>query len=100
MKKRYIICIANSNNESDKQFMNYITENNLEWWHWIDNVWLISDGGGMLSASLIRDKLNIFYPDENKIVFEIGQKSDRWAGFGPKNENQNMFEWIENYWEK
>jgi len=99
MKKRYIICVNDSNKEQNNLFMEYIKENGLGWWHYIDNFWLLTDISGKLSASIIRDQLNIIYGVRNMVI-EINQNSDNWAGFGPQNENENMFDWIQKNWKK
>ena len=65
MKKRFIVCLENSNNEQDDLFLNFIKENGLGWWHYIGNFWLLTDAYGKLSANLIRDKLNEIYGNRN-----------------------------------
>lgn len=99
MKKRYIVCVNNSNKEKDNLFIDYLKQNGLGWWHYLDNFWLLTDSSGKFSAAEIRNQLNIIYSARN-IVIEINQNSDSWAGFGPNNEKENMFDWIDKNWKK
>ena len=98
MKKRYIVCIDNSNKEQDESFIAYIKEYGLGWWHWLSNVWLIVDKNGKLSAGEIRDKLRLIYVGEHTMVIEMRANGDTWAGFGPKSDDKNMFEWMKKNW--
>ena len=100
MKKRFIICINNSTKEQDEEFMTFIRSNNLSWWHWLSNIWLISDKQGKLTASQIRDEIKIIFDNEYNLVLEINNEKDTWAGFGPKTEDKNMFKWLKNNWGK
>lgn len=100
MKHRYIVCINNSTKEQEEKFVNYIKANGLGWWHWVSNVWLIVDNGGKLSAPLIRDELKSIFESEYNLVIELREKSEGWAGFGPKSENKDMFKWLRDNWKK
>ena len=94
MKKRYIVCINNSTQAQDEKFVEFARNNNISWWHWLSNTWLLSEKSGKLGAADIRDALRDIYNDEYNMVIEISAEKDSWAGFGPKSEEKNMFKWI------
>ncbi|CNF16496.1 Uncharacterised protein [Yersinia rohdei] len=100
MKKRFAVAIDSSTPEGNDAFIEFIRENGLGWWHWIENFWMISDRKGKLSASDIRDKIGEIYPGINTIVIELSEDGDTWSGYGPKKENKSMFTWLRNNWKK
>ena len=101
MKKRFIICLNdNTTKEQDKKFIEFIKENKLGWWHWLSNTWLISDSNGKLNAPDLRSKLKEFFPNNFNMVFEFGEDQERWAGYGTKNKDKDMFDWLKKNWTK
>jgi hypothetical protein len=100
MRKRFIICINNSTKEQENQFVELIKTQNVGWWHWLTNTWLISDRNGKTTASYWRDNAVHIFERENVLVFELGQDNDSWAGFGPSSDDKNMFTWIKAHWSK
>ena len=98
MKKRFVVMIETSSKEQNDSFLEWIKEERLGWWHWFQNVWLLSNSRGHLSASDIRDKLKEFYGTANTLVLELRGADDTWSGRGPKNEKRNMFKWIKSNW--
>jgi hypothetical protein len=98
MKKRFVVCVNSATNEQNKQFKEFIRENGLGWWHWLRNVWLLSDSKGKFSAAEIRDQLGRNYPGVYSLVLELRGDDDTWSGFGPKKEGKNMFKWIRDNW--
>lgn len=100
MKKRFIVSLNNSTKAQDQLFVEYIMNNNLGWWHWLKNTWLLVDNSGRLSASELRDIVKDIFKNEHTLVIEIGNNSDTWAGYGPTSEDKNMFEWLKDQWKK
>lgn len=98
MTKKFIVVIDNSKKEQDDAFLEYIKKNNLNWWHWINNLWLLIDYSGNLSAVQLRDLLQTYYPEINCIVFE--HNDEPWAGRGPGGQDRNMFTWLNGTWDK
>ena len=102
MKKRYIVLLNSSVEEKDKEFLSFIKEHKLFWWHWLINSWLLIDSDGNLSTAQIRDKIKSIYgkdEDGYNLVIELKQQGE-WAGFGPISKNRNMFTWIHKNWIK
>ena len=96
MKKRYIVGINSLTEEQEKAFLEYISSNELAWWHWINNLWLIVDRSGKLTAKKLRDDLMEIVPETYLIVMD-GIDGRCW-GFGPKGKKRNMFNWLDNTW--
>ncbi len=101
MRKRFIIGIDSTTEEQTEAFYKFAKEQNLGWWHWLANFWLLIDSQGHFSAADIRDKLNETHPGVNNLVLELDEHGGvKWAGFGPTSENQNMFRWLHDYWRR
>lgn len=98
MKKRFIVALNSETLEQGKEFVEYLRKNNLGWWHWISNTWLIVDSKGKLTAASFRDDLNEIFPNVRKIVLELRGADDTWSSFGPTTPNENMTSWIRKNW--
>lgn len=101
MKKRYIVLLDEITEEKDKddEFRKFADSRNFSWWHWFPNSWLIIDHDGDSSALEIRDAVRDTY-NINNFVIELRPNDDTWSGYGPKGKDNNMFEWIHEYWKK
>jgi hypothetical protein len=100
MKKRFIVLVEKSSEEQDHSFLEWAKSEKIGWWHWFQHAWLLSNSRGNLTASAIRDKLCDIYGTANTLVIELKGTDDTWSGFGPKNENKDMFKWIKDTWRK
>jgi len=98
MKKRYIVCVSNSEKIQDEEYINYLRKKGLAWWHWIDNVWLLCDNTGHSSVTEIRDSTKTIFKNGNNLILEISANGDTWSGFGPNTPDKNMFKWIQDNW--
>lgn len=100
MKKRFIICVNSSTKEQETKFLGFIKNENVGWWHWLSNTWLIYDLNNGITAAHLRDKAVEIFEQENVLVIELGKDYDTWQGFGPSSEDKNMFKWLHDYWNK
>jgi hypothetical protein len=100
MKRRFVVCINEANAEHDKNFIQFLNENKLGYWHWLNNTWLIVDENDSFNANSIRDKVKVLFNNEHNLVIEINDQGDTWSGFGPNGEGKNMFSWIKRNWKK
>jgi len=100
MSKRYMIALDSGTEKQNDAFIEYINKNGIGWWHWINNFWLLVDTRDKLSATIIRDELDVIYPNVSKIVFELSGGNDTWSGFGPSSKNSNMFTWLKGSWNR
>ncbi|RHI73320.1 hypothetical protein [Bacteroides eggerthii] len=97
MRKKFIVNIDGEITEqSSNAFLTYLKENNLLWWHWLSNTWLIVAPDGNIEINILRDKTTDIF-QKNNLVLEI--KEDIWSGYGPRGAKTNMFTWIKEQWE-
>lgn len=100
MKKRFIVCYNNNiSKEEEMNFVQFIKDNKLSWWHWISNMWLLVDSSGQMTASILRNKICELYSRNRVMVIELGEDKDTWSGFGP-TKPKNMFDWVKRNWDK
>jgi len=100
MRRKFAVALDSSTKDQNEQLRKFIKDNGLGWWHWINNFWLLTDKNGKLTAKQIREKLNEFYPGVHCIVLSLDKDGDSWSGFGPRNSDKNMFDWLKNTWDK
>jgi hypothetical protein len=101
MKKRFIVALNASTPEAEKAIVAFLKRHGVSWWHWLRNVWLVSDSEGKLSAKEIRDGIREILPGVNSFVIQLNSDgSDTWSGFGPKSDDKDMFSWIHKNWKK
>ncbi|MGO9145538.1 MAG: hypothetical protein ACLQDF_04145 [Desulfomonilia bacterium] len=98
MKKRFVVALDTSTEEQNDKFIEYIKENEMGWWHWISNFWLLTDTNDKVTAEKLRDDLLTIYPGVTQLVLEFRKDNDTWSGFGPKSDTRNMYEWLHNNW--
>ena len=97
MSKHFIVGTDEITKEDQEAFIRWL-DDDYAWWHWIDGMWLILDETNELTAGSIRDKLLAIAPNMNTMVFEVSNDIV-WAGFGPKSDKRNMFEWMDETWD-
>ena len=100
MKKRFVVIIENSTKEQNDSFLEWIRGEKVGWWHWFQNVWLLSNVGGDLTSKGVRDKVREFFPGANTLVLELRENEGTWSGFGPVGGKRNMFAWLKKSWRK
>lgn len=96
--KKFIICLNDTTEAQEQQFVEYIKSINVAWWHWLSGTWLIVDRRNGLTASTLRDQVNICFPNVHCLVFELRDDNNTWSGLGPNSEEKNMFTWIRENW--
>jgi hypothetical protein len=96
--KRFVVAVEGLSESQHAELGVFIGKNNLSWWHWIENFWLLVDLDDELTAAEIRDALNMIAPGNRKFVIEI-VGNDHWAGYGPNKGDRNMFTWIHETWD-
>lgn len=100
MKRRYVVCFDSLDVNQSKSITTLLKEKQLGWWHWIDNVWFITDSSGRFSASKIRDLLKPVAPNDRMVVLEINEQDDTWAGVRANDPENKMFTWFKETWNK
>jgi hypothetical protein len=100
MKKLFVVTTDPTLIEQDKLFQEWI-ESTFNWWHWIQQTWLLIDDDGTHSAASIRDQCKQFFPGITTMIIEITSQGTTWAGFGPTGKtdpDKDMFAWLKEYW--
>jgi len=100
MKKRFIVALDSCTPEQSDAITQYFKDKNVGWWHWLTNLWLVSDSKGQFKASDIRNALKEIAPGVYTMVLEIRKDGDTWSGLGPGlgPGEKDMFKWIRNNW--
>jgi len=96
MARHFVFGIANTDSIADTLVVAHLKALNLNWWHWLPNYWLVIDNADTHTCASLRRSLDTLLPQVNKLVLEV-QPID-WAGLGPRNDKQNMFLWLQEYW--
>lgn len=100
MRRKFAVALDSSNAEQNAKLREFIKNNGLGWWYWINNFWLLTDSKGRLSAQDIREELGKIYPGVHCIVLSLDKDGDSWSGYGPNNSEKNMFNWLRETWDK
>ncbi len=98
MTRRFVVA-AKLDRSEQEALMAFVKARHLAWWHWIDNVWLVTDRSDTLSAKEMRDELVALVPSVRCVVIEVGADA-KWAGKGPKSGGKDMFKWLRNTWSR
>jgi hypothetical protein len=99
MKKRFMVVINRATPENERSITDLFSNKGLGWWHWLKNIWLISDPNGTLSATAVRDSISQILPATHSLVIEIDNNGvDTWAARGTNAEQ--MFSWLHKNWTK
>ena len=94
MKGRYVVCIDDTTVEQQNKVTKYFKElDNVGYWHWYSDLWLVTDPGDQLSTEKIRQGLDALLPDANKIVIEV-ESGYAWSIFG----KEDSFKWLHETW--
>jgi hypothetical protein len=93
--RKFVVGCAGLDNDREKEFIYYIGQNNLLWWHWIDNFWMLVDNEDQVSAVDIRDKLKEIAPGQDIMILQIPGEAYGWAGYGP---TKKFGDWMRATW--
>lgn len=100
MAKRYIISTSNLvGDDQRKKFADRLTKNNLLWWHWLSNTWLVVDHEEKFNAASYSQVLREEFPSAWFVVLE--HKPGDWSAYGPSGTGDmetDMIAWIRKYW--
>jgi hypothetical protein len=99
MKRRFVVGITGLSSDDQTKFVEFLRKEGMGWWHWIDEVWLITSRSESVSAEQIRDYLHGLKTGTRCVVFEIDEDKS-WAGFGPNKAPQDMFAWLKTTWKQ
>ena len=94
MNPKYYICALNSSApENEKVFSSFLDSKGFEYWHWINNFWILKVGTNYSARAIVED-LDRIFPKTNYFICAI-VSTPEWFGRGPAGENSNMFTWLQ-----
>lgn len=97
MNKKYIVSIDGSiTNQENKNFNEFLKSKKVRWWHWLSNTWLIVDSSDSLNSEELCNKSIEIFDNRRNIILDISSK--KWSGYGPQEENEDMFKWFDKNW--
>ncbi len=97
--RRFVVAAENLRT---REFAEFLDNNGLGWWHWIENFWLITAPNSTeISAEILQSKVNVFSDSPRCMVIEL-HGAHTWSGHGPTNsdDGSNMFDWLRNTFDK
>lgn len=100
MANRYIISTTNLVGEDQqKKFAARLTKNDLLWWHWLHNTWLVIDQQERYNAASYAQVLREEFPSAWFVVLEW--KGGDWSAYGPTGTGDienDMIVWLRKHW--
>ena len=96
MTRYFVICTDPITKGQSDSLREWIKQEDLSWWHWIDGTWLISSEKEDIDSDILVEKVQEFAKGTTCLVMEINPAT--WVGYGPNSEDRNMFTWLEELW--
>ena len=99
MRRRFVIGVDELDPSQEIQFRDYIKDYGA-WWHWIDNMWLMTTQKESISVEQIRDKLLSINPEARILVFEFPEDIDWACSVSSNSKGKTMSQWLVDPWGK
>lgn len=97
MMRRFVIGIDALNDEQEAEFRRYIASKG-PWWHWINNLWLMTTTDDDITAAQIRNKILNINQAARIVVFEFPEDIT-WATSSTKNaKGKRLSDWLKSPW--
>jgi hypothetical protein len=93
MARRFIVGTDTLSKVEEDQFIAFIKEQNVAWWHWLPNFWLIKDSMNKVSAGALADAL-----PGRCLVMEIYEDIDWMARGGQNAAGKKFWDWLQKTW--
>jgi hypothetical protein len=96
-RRRFVIGVDGLTSPQEAQLREYISGLGA-WWHWINNLWLLTTTSEEPEAAHIRDKIIDINPSAKCVIFEFPEDIT-WAATGTKNsQGKKLADWIRSPW--
>lgn len=95
MANYYVIGVEGLKADDERRFLEYLKKQNIDWWHWVDNFWLLKANSPKLGAD-IRTFLKGMDNSRRGLVLEV--EPVFWNGFFESG--KPIFEWVHENWGK
>lgn len=98
MTGKYIVLMEGLTKREEKEFIEFLDEKNIAWWHRIPNTWLLVDKNRRINSDKLRDFLKFLAMDSSGacLVMKI-EKYDGWSGYRRAGED-DTFDWLKRNW--
>lgn len=97
MRRRFVIGVEEFDKDQERRFREYIAKVGA-WWHWIDNLWLLTTKRADVTATDIRDYALELNPAARVVVLEFPEDVT-WAASAARNRaGKSMSEWFLSPW--
>ena len=97
MRRRFVIGVEGLDKDQERRFREYIAKFG-PWWHWIDNLWLLTTKREDVTAKDIRDHARELASSARVVVIEFPEDIT-WATGGARNSSgKAMSEWLLSPW--
>ncbi|VVE15146.1 hypothetical protein PIN31115_02834 [Pandoraea iniqua] len=98
MRRKFVVLHKEMSEDQQKDFLAWLKDERVGWWHWLPGSWLIVDPDGQRKAEHFRNKLTALGV-ERSLIFEVSDTTaNNWAGRGPNGTGKNMFKWVKENW--
>jgi len=95
MDANFIVVLDSGGVEQRDAISLYLQAQGFHFWHWVDNVWLISDAPVGLSPSQLWERLAALPSLGGQKMLVLGLNSSR-SFFG--NLDQRAWPWLQKFW--
>jgi hypothetical protein len=90
---KFIVVVPNTTLEQQRAVNQLFSPARAAWWHWSQEVWLLSFSNETPTVESLRDELKQALSGATFLVFDLAPGT-RWAGWGPLDW-QN---WFNQFW--
>jgi hypothetical protein len=100
MRRRFVIAVEGLDAKQESRFRDYINKESFGWWHWINNVWLLTTNDEAVSTEEIRRHIQSLNSNARCLVFEFPEDIT-WSATATVNaKGKSMTEWLLTTWGK
>lgn len=98
--KKIAVTVTGLTADEEKQFIEFLQERDLKWWHWIGDLWIVQSlDDNKKSLQEIRTFLRERRNSERGFICTISDDSS-WVGFAERDKLDEIFDWVKKNWRK
>jgi hypothetical protein len=99
--RHFVIAVQGLQPDQERQLADYVAAFG-NWWHWIDNLWLLVTSDTDIKTRAIVQKITELNSASNAVVFEFPEDID-WSARLPRDDKSDSVaggEWLYRYWSR
>ena len=100
MKRRFVIGVDGETPKDIAEFGAYVRQAGFGWFHWFENLWLLTSRDESVTTDSIRDELRRIVGDKHTVVLEVQGRT--WSNYGPQGKGKgerNISSWFNQTWD-